>query len=132
MARRSRGFEHRCFENYRALPIRADCLNWAGAHGFLAEGFIASGCGLGMNEGITAVADVMTPEDMRRGLAAEITVNAILHDEELPGNIFRDLFSRCKSQTCHKATCCVSSSREIRQVSQIQRGISAKGTQENA
>jgi hypothetical protein len=85
-----------------------------------------------MNEGMAAVANVLAFEDVRRGLAAEIAVDAIVHDEELPGNIFRDFLSCCKRQACHEATCCLASGREIRPSSQIQRGIRAKCPQENA
>jgi hypothetical protein len=85
-----------------------------------------------MDEGMAAVANVLALEDVGRGLAAEIAVDAIFHDEELPWNIFRDFLNRCKRQACHEATCCLTSGREIRRGSQIQRGIRAKCPQENA
>ncbi len=73
------------------LAVVADGLNRAAFEGFHAQLSIHFGGRLGMHERIPAF--FMSLEKRRRGLAAQVAINALLVDVEFAGSVVFPLFS---------------------------------------
>jgi hypothetical protein len=68
-------------------PVVADGLDRAAFHGLLALGLLLGAFGLLVNVGITTV--VAAGEIGRSRLATEVTVDALVIDVKLTGDVFR-------------------------------------------
>jgi hypothetical protein len=75
-----------------AIPVVADCFDWAAFHRFFAETFFVGRLRLLVNVGVAAV---IIPLEIRgSGLAAQIAVDALIVDVEFAWYVL-GVFVRC-------------------------------------